>query len=302
MTESTEVQTTEPTTPVVEPEQTAPEAPTDPTGEEVIPAVPEVLVNAKRGAARAILRTVTAIRDGMVESWDTIRAYRLGGAVIDAKLEASETDAAIDYKDAVEQSVALIEATEKEYEESIKPFVAARDAKLAEISAKVKTYKDAAIEAEGLDGDIPSKSDAEDAANDWKLFTLQMRQTQTSAKRSNVEFEFAVPNLKTGSTAGSGDFRPRYSACSISKNGGQAVASKSLLVGDIAKEIGVARPSFIKAMLVPLRDDRENWDKEDEGYELEFTVGPINPDKDGNGDMYTLNVVKAPPIGAKTAE
>jgi hypothetical protein len=299
MTESTEaVQTEEVAT--VAPEEVAP--PADPTGEEVVPAVPEVLVNAKRGAARAILRTVKSIREGLVESWDTVRAYRLGGAVIDAKLETSETDEAATYKDALEQSATAADEAEAQFQEDIKPFKDARDSKLEEIAAKLKVYKDAAIEAEGLDGDIPSKADAEDAANDYKALTLQMRDAQRSGKRSNVEFKFDVPNIKTGSVSGSGDFRPRYSAASVSKDGGQSVATKSLLVGDIAKEIGVQRASFIKSMLVPLRGDRENWDKEDEGYELEFTVGPVNPDKDGNGSMYTLNVVKAPPIGSKSAE
>lgn len=291
----------EPTTPVV---TTEPEAVADPAGEEVIPPTPSALKESKRASVRALFRTVDGIRIGLVECWDTVRAYRIGGAEIDAKLATSDTEEASTYRDAIDQSSTESDAAEADYQAAIKPFLEARDARLEEIAAKLKTYKDAAIASENLDADIPSKADSEEAANEYKNLTLQMKTTQTNAKRGNVEFEFAVPSLRTGNaTGGSGDFRPRYSAASVSKNGSTPVATNSLLVGDIAKQLGVQRSSFIASMLYPLKGDRDQWDKEEAGYELSFTVGPVNanPDKGIDGDMYTMNVVKAEATGGRKA-
>lgn len=279
----------------------APSTSTSTTDDVVIPEVPEVLANAKRASARALFRSFNATREGLVECWQTIRAYRVGGKEIDDKLATSDEDAAIDYRDAEEQVDGERDSVTSRYEEAIKPFKDERDRQMAELDAKLKGYKDTAVSALGLDADIPSKEDAAEALTEWKSLTLSIRQLISNAKRQNIEIDYTIPNIAPRSgTAGTGTdaFRPRFSACTL-----DGKASGSLLAGDIAKEIGVTRNAFVGSLLSALDGNRDAWDKEDGGYELSFNVGPINADKDGNGGKtVAVNVVKADPISRKSKE
>jgi hypothetical protein len=260
----------------------------------VIPDAPIELKESKRASARALYRSFSAQVDLLRELWQTIRAYRVGGKEIDEKLANSNEDAAVNYREAQEQVESDRADVDKRYEEAIAPFKAERDRQYSELDAQLKSYKDEAISELGLDADIPSKEEAVEAVNEWKQATGTIRTLVNNAqKRQNIAVEYVIPNItpKGVPATGTDAFRPRFSACSI-----DGKASRTLLTGDIAKEIGVSRDAFVKSLLKPIDGNREQWDNADAGYELEFTVGPINPDADGNGKTVRVNVVKAEPI------
>jgi hypothetical protein len=266
----------------------------------VIPDAPIELKQSKRASARALYRSFVVQVELLRELWAIIRAYRVGGKEIDEKLATSNEDAAVNYREAQEQVESDRADVDKRYEEAIAPFKAERDRQYGELDSQLKTYKDEAISELGLDADIPSKEEAVEAVNEWKQATGTIRTMVTNAqKRQNIAVEYVVPNItpKGVPATGTDAFRPRFSAASL-----DGKASRTLLTGDIAKEIGVSRDAFVKSLLKPLDGNRDQWDNADAGYELEFTVGPINPDSDGNGKTVRVSVVKAEPISRKTKE